>query len=174
MTFADKIRDRIKEVPDFPKPGISFKDITPLLFEPELYPELIDEIAKPFANEQVDFVAGMESRGFLYGMGLAHKLGAGFIPIRKKGKLPRPTHTVSYDLEYGSAELELHREDIPRGSRVLIHDDLLATGGTASAALQLIQKMEAEVVGLCFIIELDFLNGRERLGTRNLHSLVHY
>ncbi len=174
MSFADEIKARIKEVPDFPKPGISFKDITPLLLDPELYPKLIHEFALPFLNTRVDFVAGMESRGFLFGMGLAQKLGAGFIPVRKKGKLPRPTFSIGYDLEYGSAELELHAEDLPKGAKVLVHDDLLATGGTAAATQQLIEKTGAEIVGFNFIVELDFLKGREALRHKEVYSMIHY
>ena len=172
MGFTDKIRGRIKEVPDFPKPGISFKDITPLLLDPALYSELIDKLAAPFTGQQIDFVVGMESRGFLFGMGLAQKLGAGFIPVRKKGKLPRPTYGIQYDLEYGSAELEIHREDIPTGSKVLIHDDLLATGGTAQATQKLVEIAGAQVIGFSFIIELSFLKGREHLKHNAIQSIV--
>ncbi len=174
MSLADQIKQRIKEVPDFPKPGISFKDITPLFLEPSLYPQMIEALAQPFENQSVDYVVGIESRGFLLGPGLAQKLNAGFIMLRKKGKLPRSTRSVSYDLEYGSAELEIHREDIKANGNVLVHDDLLATGGTAAAAAQLIREFNCTLTGFSFIAELNFLNGREALRPHQIHSLVNY
>lgn len=159
--LSAKVKNAIAEVPDFPKPGISFKDITPLLANPTLSAELVESMANWAKSLQPDFIVGIESRGFMLGFSLAQKLGIGFIPVRKPGKLPRKVYSEDYDLEYGSATLELHQEDLPAGSRVIIHDDLLATGGTAEAAIKLCTKANAEVVGIHFIVELSFLNGRK-------------
>lgn len=168
------LREFIKEVPDFPKPGISFKDITPLLAKFELYPEIIKSLAQPWMGK-VDLVVGVESRGFLYGMGLAQFLQVPFVPIRKKGKLPRSVISESYDLEYGSATIEIHKEDIKPGTRVLIHDDLLATGGTALAAANLLEKAEAIPSGFSFIIQLEFLKAANKLQKfAAIHSLLKY
>ena len=164
----------IREVPDFPKPGILFYDITTLLVVPEGL-ELVDnELAEIAVTTEVDVVAGMESRGFLFGPIVALRLATGFVLLRKPGKLPAETTSVSYDLEYGSDSLETHTDLILPGQRVLIVDDLLATGGTAEAAIKLVEKVGGEVAGLLFVIELDFLNGRERLAGYDVMSLLHY
>lgn len=168
------LREFIKEVPDFPKAGISFKDITPLLAKVQLYPEIIKSLAQPWQGK-VDLVVGIESRGFLYGMGLAQLLQVPFVPIRKKGKLPRSVISESYDLEYGSATIEIHKEDIKPKARVLIHDDLLATGGTGLAAANLLKKAGAIPSGFSFIIELEFLKAANKLQEiAAIHSLLKY
>ncbi|MFT6844704.1 MAG: adenine phosphoribosyltransferase [Flavobacteriales bacterium] len=162
MSIVNRLEKVIRDVPDFPKPGILFKDITPILQDPILCKDLVQELARPFIGK-VDAVAGIESRGFLFGMGMAQALNVPFIPIRKKGKLPFHKFSVAYDLEYGSAEIEVHEDAAKKGDRILIHDDLLATGGTAAAAQQLIHKLGAEVVGYSFIINLTFLQGAGKL-----------
>lgn len=172
--LEEKLKEVIKEIPDFPKPGISFKDITPLLSEVELYPQIIDALAQPWKSK-VDVVLGVESRGFLFGMGLAQALKIPFIPIRKKGKLPRSVISESYKLEYGSACIEIHEEDLCPNSRVLIHDDLLATGGTAMAASKLVKKANAIPSGFSFIVELEFLKAANELQNyAAIHSLLKY
>lgn len=158
-----KIKQTVRDVNDFPKPGIIFKDITPILKDAGLCREITEALAAQLAGLHIDVVAGIESRGFLFGMSLAHFLNVPFVPIRKAGKLPYKTVQQSYDLEYGSATLELHEDAILPGKHVLIHDDLLATGGTVVAASKLIEKLGAVVEGYSFIIALDFLKGRERL-----------
>ena len=157
MTLEQEIKSIIKEVPDFPKPGISFKDITPLLANTSIYNKILVELAKRAKLLQPDYIVGIESRGFLFGFALAMELGIPFAPLRKPGKLPREVFSTSYTLEYGEATLELHKGDLKPGSRVIIHDDLLATGGTASAAIDLITKAECRTVGLQFLVELSFL-----------------
>jgi len=161
----------IRDVPDFPRPGVLFKDITPLLLDSKLMSDACDWMAESFAD--VDVVVGLESRGFLFGAPLAERLGVGFVPARKKGKLPHSTHSVEYALEYGEATLEIHTDAILSDQRVLICDDLLATGGTANAAEQLITRTEGVLVGCVFLIELDFLNGRRQLQSA-VKSLLHY
>lgn len=175
MTLTEKLNDRIRDVKDFPKEGILFKDITPVLMDAELCDAVIDAIADEFRGK-VDAVAGVESRGFLFGMGLASKLGIPFIPIRKVGKLPYNTISHKYELEYGFAEIEVHTDAVSHGQRVLIHDDLLATGGTAAATAELINKLGGHVAGFSFIIDLAFLNGSEVLKKYNehVHALVRY
>jgi len=168
------LKTHIRDVPDFPKPGIMFKDITPLLQKPEVFSAIIDALAKRYEGEKVDTIVGIESRGFLFGTPLAHKLGASFVPVRKKGKLPYETVDVSYDLEYGSATIEMHTDAIGKGHRTIVVDDLLATGGTAAAACTLIEGQGGEVVECAFVVELSFLNGREKMGDRKIHSLVAY
>ena len=168
------LRTHIRDVPDFPKPGIMFKDITPLLQKPDVFSAIIDALAKRYEGEKVDAIVGIESRGFLFGTPLAHKLGAAFVPIRKKGKLPYDTVDVSYDLEYGSATIEVHTDAIGDGHRTIVVDDLLATGGTAAAACKLIEGQGGEIVECAFVVELSFLNGREKMGNRKVHSLVAY
>jgi len=158
-----KIKQIVRDVNDFPKPGIVFKDITPILKDAVLCGEITAALAAQLSGMKIDVVAGIESRGFLFGMSLANLLGVPFVPMRKAGKLPYKTIRQDYDLEYGSAALELHEDAILPGQHVLIHDDLLATGGTVVAASQLIHKLGAVVAGYSFIIALDFLNGRERL-----------
>lgn len=158
-----KIKQIVRDVNDFPKPGVIFKDITPILKDAALCAEITAALAKQLAGIKIDVVAGIESRGFLFGMSLATLLGVPFVPMRKAGKLPYKTVQHSYDLEYGSATLEIHEDAFLPGQHVLIHDDLLATGGTVVAASQLIHKLGAEVAGYSFIIALDFLKGGERL-----------
>ena len=162
----------IRNVPDFPKPGIQFKDITTLLSDPAALRFTIEALAKKFSGEKIDVIAGIESRGFIFGTPLATHLSVGFIPIRKPGKLPSAIHRVSYALEYGQDSLEIHQDAVKPGQRVLIIDDLLATGGTAQAATQLIEKCGGTVVGLGFVIELAFLRGRERLSPHKVISLL--
>ena len=164
----------IRDIPDFPEKGIVFKDITPLLKDPIVFKETIDLLAQRFKKENIDYVVGIEARGFIFGSALAYKLGAGIIPVRKKGKLPFKTNSVTYDLEYGTDTLEIHADAIPANSRVLIVDDVLATGGTVSAVTKLIRKQNAQIVGLAFLIELTFLKGREKLKEFSLFSLIQY
>jgi adenine phosphoribosyltransferase len=169
-----RLQARIRDIPDFPKPGIIFKDITPLMKDPAAMRLAIHQLLHPFLGESISAVAGMEARGFIFGSLVAWELGVGFVPLRKPGKLPHDTHSTSYDLEYGSATLEVHRDALGKGDRVLLIDDVLATGGTAAASCQLIEELGAEVIGCAFVIELDFLNGRSRLANRVVHSLLHY
>ena len=164
----------VRNIPDFPKPGIQFKDITPLIKEPEILKIAIKKLIHPFQNEKLTAVAGMEARGFIFGSLAAWELGISFIPLRKPNKLPFDVERLSYDLEYGSATLEIHVDALKKNDRVLLVDDLIATGGTAAASCQLIEKLGAEIVGCAFIVELDFLNGREKLSKYNIHSLIHY
>ena len=169
------IRSLIREVPDFPKPGISFKDITTLLRDAKGFEYTIDVLAEKCAALEPDFIAGMGSRGFIFGAALAPKMGAGFIPVRKPGKLPAAVHTVEYELEYGSDRLEVHQDALyPPGSKVLMVDDLIATEGTAGATAQLIQQAGGTLVGCAFVIELSFLNGRQCLPDVPIISLVEY
>ena len=161
---ADDLRAKIREVPDFPKPGILFYDITTLLKEPDAYRDVIDRMAEPIANDRIDLVVGMESRGFIFAAPLAYKLGAGFVPVRKLGKLPADTIEVEYDLEYGTATLEIHRDAIAAGQRVLIVDDLLATGGTVLGTIELVKRLGGEIAGLSFMVELTALHGRDQAG----------
>src|SRR5215467_6259265 len=157
------LKKMIREVPDFPKKGILFYDITTLLKDKAGFATLIDLFSENYIGKQVDLVLGMEARGFIFGPALAYRLNAGFVPVRKPGKLPAETAKVSYDLEYGSNSLEIHKDAIEKGQRVLIVDDLLATGGTAVATTQLVRELGGTVVGLGFVVELDFLNGRDKL-----------
>ena len=170
--IADKLTKTIRDVPDFPKPGILFKDITPVLADPELSLEVSKEFYEYWKDKGVEAVVGIESRGFIYGLQLAQQLGVPFIPVRKAGKLPFKTIKHSYDLEYGSAEIEIHVDAIGEGQKVLIHDDLLATGGTAKAACELIEKIGGEVLGYSFLVELAFLDGAKKLDGKDVHSLV--
>lgn len=174
--LTQKITATIRDVADFPKPGILFKDITPLLEDPNLCGEMADAIIKNFSNPIPDAIVGVESRGFFLGFLIANKLGIPFIPVRKAGKLPYKTISQEYSLEYGTAKVEMHVDSIKKGWNVLIHDDLLATGGTASAAAELIKMQDATVLGFSFIIDLTFLNGAEKLKeySENVHSLVKY
>lgn len=164
----------IKDVPDFPKKGIVFKDITPLLADPAAFAAALERMAEPFKDAGIRYVAGIESRGFLLAAPLALRLGAGLVPIRKKGKLPRQTVSASYDLEYGQDSIEAHADAFPAGSKVLLVDDVLATGGTAKAACELIEAVGGQVAGAAFLIELGFLNGREKLAGRDVRALVKY
>jgi len=167
-------KSSIRAVEDWPKKGISFKDITTLLKDPELLRASIKEMASPFIDDKVDLVVGPESRGFIFGVPVAIALGAGFVPVRKKGKLPSKTVSATYDLEYGTDTLEMHEDAIKKGQRVLLVDDLLATGGTISAVTEMCEKLGAEIVGLSFMIELEFLNGKEKLKGRKVSSIVRY
>jgi adenine phosphoribosyltransferase len=168
--FASKIRD----IPDFPKPGIIFKDIMPLLADPESFRATVDALAEFARPRKPDVILGAEARGFILGGALAYELGCGFVAARKPGKLPWETVSAEYELEYGVDSLELHSDALKEGSRVLIHDDLLATGGTAKAKVNLVEQLGGEVVGLVFVIELTFLNGREKLTGYDVHSLIQY
>jgi len=171
---VSEIRRAIRDIPDFPKPGVVFKDITPLLSNGPLFKQAIDLLADRYRSQAVDTVLGIESRGFIIGAALAYRLGAGFCIVRKPGKLPYDTHSASYQLEYGSDTLEIHRDAIRPRARVLIADDLIATGGTAAAAAALVSKLGGEVVECAFIIELSFLQGRERLSPHGVFSLIQY
>lgn len=167
-------KDSIRVIPDFPQEGISFKDITTLLKDGKLNKKAIDEIASNLKEKEIDLIAGPEARGFVIGAPLAYALGVGFIPIRKKGKLPYETVEASYGLEYGNDVLAIHKDAIKPGEKVLIADDLLATGGTISTTIDLIKKLGGEVVGTAFLIELSDLNGREKLGDIDIFSLITY
>ncbi len=164
----------IRDVPDFPKKGILFKDITPLLKDPSAFARAIDALAGRHRDDRIDAVAAVESRGFIFGGALAVRLGAGFIPIRKPGKLPHHTFSETYSLEYGTDSIEIHRDAVKKGDRVLIVDDLLATGGTAGAAASLVTRMGAEVVGASFLVELAFLSGRAKLAEIPVFSIISY
>jgi adenine phosphoribosyltransferase len=169
-----ELQSTIRDIPDFPKPGILFKDITPLLADPGLLQATIDWFAERHAGEKIDAVVGMESRGFIFGAPLAMALSAAFVPARKPGKLPYTSVGVEYDLEYGSARLEMHVDAIQKGARVLIVDDLLATGGTAKATIDLVEQLGGQVVSCCFVVELGFLPGRDAIGDHTVHSIVTY
>lgn len=170
----ENLRALIREVPDFPKPGILFYDITTAVKDPQGMALMADALEEAAAESRADLVTGMESRGFLFGPLLATRLGSGFVLMRKPGKLPAATASVGYGLEYGTDSLEVHMDAIQPGQRVLIVDDLLATGGTAAAAVELVEKLGGEVAGLLFVIELDFLNGRKKLAGYPVKSLLHY
>ncbi len=174
--ISDKLDKAIREVPDFPKAGINFKDITTLLLDPALSAEIVEAFILRLKHKKIDAIVGIESRGFLFGFLLANKMGIPFVPIRKVGKLPGETLKYKYDLEYGSAEVEVHKSDIQKGWNVLVHDDLLATGGTACAAAELISQLDAKVAGFAFVISLDFLQGNKRLAkySKNIISLKNY
>ena len=173
MTMDD-LKTKIRHVPDFPKPGILFYDITTLLQDPVGFRDAIDSLSQPFARKGIDIVVGIESRGFIFGSAVADRLGAGFAPVRKPGKLPSTTVRASYDLEYGSDALEIHDDAVKPGQRVLIVDDLLATGGTAKAASDLVTRLGGQVHALAFLIELGFLNGRDRLAGQTLYTVLTY
>ena len=162
-TTVEKFRDTVRVIPDFPKKGILFRDITPVLADPKLCSDILSELASHWTNVRIDAIAGIESRGFLFGMSLAGKLGVPFIPLRKVGKLPGDTYKSEYQLEYGSATLEMQKDAINAGQHILIHDDLLATAGTARAAAHLVEQAGADVAGFSFLIELEYFNGRELL-----------
>ena len=171
---VDSIADRIRDVPDFPKKGILFKDITPVLSDIDTLRASIKEMAAPFMDLEIDVVVGIESRGFIFGAPIADTLNCSFVPVRKPGKLPWKTESVSYELEYGTDALEIHEDAITEGQNVLIVDDLLATGGTAEATCKLVSKLNGNIKGLSVLIELEDLNGRKRLNQYNVHSLVQY
>jgi adenine phosphoribosyltransferase len=171
---CDDLKKLIREVPDFPKPGILFYDITTLLKDPKGFAALIDALAQYYIDKDIDLVLGIEARGFIFGPALAYRLNAGFVPVRKPKKLPGPTVRVTYDLEYGSDSLEIHADAIEPGQRVVLVDDLLATGGTMEATIKLVQQLGGTIAGLGFAIELDFLKGRDRFTDYDVFSLLHY
>ncbi|MCY7346650.1 MAG: adenine phosphoribosyltransferase [Pyrinomonadaceae bacterium] len=170
----DHLRKLIREVPDFPKEGINFYDITTLLKDAEGLKQTIDALAEQFAGERIDTVIGVESRGFIFAAPLAYNLGAGFVPVRKPKKLPAEKISVSYDLEYGTDTLEIHQDAVGTGHKVLIVDDLLATGGTAKAVVDLVEQLGGEIVGLLFLVELNFLKGRAKFDGYDVRSLIRY
>ncbi len=170
----DELKKLIREVPDWPKPGILFYDVTTLLKDKQGFRTLIDRLSEHYNGRQVDIVVGVEARGFIFAPALAYRLGAGFVPVRKPNKLPWKTARVTYDLEYGSDALEIHQDAIQKGQRVLICDDLLATGGTAAATVKLVRELGGEVIGAGFAVELLFLKGREKLKGVDVYSLVQY
>jgi adenine phosphoribosyltransferase len=168
------LKSKLRVVPGWPKKGVNFIDITTLLLEPEAFRSVVDSLAAFLATKKIDAIVGIEARGFMVGAPIAYKLGVGFVPARKKGKLPFKKYSVEYSLEYGSEFVEMHRDGIRKGERVAIVDDLLATGGTAEATVKLVEKMGGKVAGLGFMVELDFLKGREKLHGYDVLSLVHY
>jgi len=170
----NRLTSKIRDIPDFPKPGIIFKDITPLVKDPAALRLAVHQLVQPFLGRDITAVAGMEARGFIFGSLVAWELGIPFIPLRKPGKLPYEVQSVSYDLEYGSAELQAHIDAVDNTDKVLLVDDLLATGGTAKASCELIEKFGATVVACAFVVELDFLEGRDVLREYETHSLIHY
>ncbi len=170
----DNLKQLIREIPDYPKPGILFYDVTTLLKDKRGFHSLIDNLCAHYANAHVDIVVGIEARGFIFAPALAYSLGAGFVPVRKPKKLPASTAKVTYDLEYGTDTLEIHEDAITRGQRVIICDDLLATGGTAAATVKLVRQMGGEVTGAAFAVELSFLNGRKKLPGLDVFSLMQY
>jgi adenine phosphoribosyltransferase len=166
------LRSFIRDVPDFPTPGILFRDITPLLASPAAFEEAVSAMTRPFRADRPDKVLGIEARGFMFGAAMARELNVGFVPVRKPGKLPRETLRVSYGLEYGTDSLEIHIDACHSGEKVVIVDDVLATGGTAQAAAELADRLGAKVAGMAFFIELEALQGRSRLGSRRLHTVL--
>jgi adenine phosphoribosyltransferase len=171
---CEPLKKLIREVPDFPKKGILFYDITTLLKDKTGFATLIDALAEHYIDKKIDMIVGIEARGFIFGPALAYRLNAGFVPVRKPKKLPAETAKVTYDLEYGTDSLEIHKDAVQKGQRVVIVDDLLATGGTATACAQLVESLGGEVGGLAFAVELDFLKGRDRLAKYDVFSLLHY
>lgn len=169
-----ELKKIIKDVPDFPKQGIIFKDLTPVFQNKKVFKNTIDFLYKKFKNKKIDKIVCVEARGFLIGAPLAFKLGVGLVPVRKPGKLPRETYKVEYSLEYGTDALEIHKDAISKGEKILIVDDLLATGGTVGAVAELVEKAGGKVTGIAFIVELDFLKGREKLKKYKIFSIVHY
>jgi len=172
MKISD-LKDHIRDIPNFPKEGIIFKDISTLLKNPQAFRKSIDTIAKTFNKARIKYVVGVEARGFIFGAALAYKLGAGFIPVRKKGKLPYKTKSVSYQLEYGTGVLEIHEDAVPPNARVLVVDDLLATGGTVKAVIDLLTAQKAKIVGVAFLVELQFLKGKDKLKVP-IYSVIQY
>lgn len=169
-----KLEQFIRDIPDFPKMGIIFKDITTLLMDKEAFKDCINQMGKKYQNQKIDKIAGIEARGFIFGGALSYILDCGFVPIRKKGKLPFNTFSEDYSLEYGTSTIEIHHDSIGEGEKVIIVDDLLATGGTAEASVKLVKQLNADIVALEFLIELEFLNGREKLNGVNVNSLIKY
>lgn len=174
MTTAADIDAAIRDVPNFPKEGILFKDITPVLADPELFKGCMELLAATAGDTKIDKVVGIDARGFIFAAGVAQILGAGFVPVRKKGKLPWTTNQMAYSLEYGEDVVEIHADAVKPGEKILLVDDLLATGGTASAAIKLLKALDADIVGVSFLIELAELNGREPLGHSDIHSILSY
>src|SRR3984893_2883934 len=170
----DELKALIREIPDYPKPGILFYDITTLLKDPKCFHSMVDKLCAHYDGRKVDVVTGIEARGFIFAPALAYRLGAGFVPIRKPRKLPSKTVSVTYELEYGSDQLEIHQDAVKPGQRVLLCDDLLATGGTASAAIELVRKLGGELAGAAFAVELSFLNGRAKIPGVDVFSLLKY
>ena len=173
MTHAN-LADLIRNIPDFPIPGVQFKDITTLLRDGPAFQQVIDTFAARYAGRTIDAIVGIESRGFILSAPLAYRLGVGLVPVRKQGKLPAATHQIEYELEYGSNKLEIHRDAMPAGARVVVVDDLLATGGTVAAACQLVELAGGKVDEVAFLIELEFLHGREKLAQYPVFSLIRY
>lgn len=172
MPSPDSLRSAIRDVIDFPKPGIVFKDITPILSDPALFRDSITLLCDTAGGQKIDKVVGIDARGFIFAAAVADRLGAGFVPVRKKGKLPWETRQMSYSLEYGESVVEIHRDAVTPGENVLLIDDLLATGGTAAAALALLDQLGAKVVKVAFLLELGFLKGREKLGDHKIESIL--
>ena len=169
-----ELKNCIRDIPNFPKEGIVFKDLSTLLNNKDAFKKSVDLLAKQFRNEKIDFVVGVEARGFIFGATLAYKLHAGFVPVRKKGELPYKTKSVTYQLEYGTDTLEIHEDAVHPGSRVLVVDDLLATGGTVKAVTELMKEQQATIVGLAFLVELRFLKGKEKLKDFPVYSVIKY
>jgi adenine phosphoribosyltransferase len=174
MVMMEHLKAAIREIPDWPKKGILFYDVTTLLKQGPYLHEAVDELIVPYRDQPIDLVAGIEARGFIFAPTVAYALKAGFIPVRKPGKLPAATHRVTYELEYGTDSLEIHKDAIQPGQRVLIVDDLIATGGTAKAVAQMVETMGGQVVGFSFVIELEFLHGREKLSSFQVDSILKY
>lgn len=174
MKGIEELKSIIRDVPDFPKPGVLFKDITPLLKDVRSFQTVIDAFARRYADKRIDLVLGIEARGFIFGSALAYRMDAGFVPVRKKGKLPYQTDSIEYLLEYGTDRVEMHTDALFPGARVVVVDDLIATGGTAEATCQLVEKQQGIVVECAFVVELRFLNGREKLKGREVFSLISY
>jgi adenine phosphoribosyltransferase len=168
------LRDRVRDVPDFPKPGIVFKDLMPLVADPAYFHEALDQLEERARPLNPDVILGAEARGFIFGGALADRLGCGFVPARKPGKLPWETVEATYELEYGTDSLQVHADALGQGSRVIVHDDVLATGGTAKAKTELVEQLGGEVVGVLFVIELEFLHGRDKLNGYDVQSLITY
>jgi adenine phosphoribosyltransferase len=168
------LKKTVRTVMDFPKKGIGFKDITTLLLDPGALREAVDKMAAPFLGKSITKIVGIESRGFIFGMPMAYNMGLPFVPVRKPGKLPAAVESETYTLEYGTDKVEVHKDAISKGDKVLLVDDLLATGGTIAASVRLVRKLGGEVTGVSFLIELDFLKGREKLSGLDIHTLIHY
>jgi adenine phosphoribosyltransferase len=171
---AAVVRAHVRDIPDYPKPGVVFRDITPLLAAPDVFRGTVDALAAPFAGEHLDKVLGIEARGFVFAAPVAYHHAAGFVPVRKTGKLPWEIEREEYELEYGTDLLEVHRDAVAPGERVLIVDDVIATGGTAAASARLVERLGGVVVGLAFVLELEYLHGREKLAGRRIHTVASY
>ncbi len=174
MTKKIDLKDHIRNIPDFPKPGILFRDITTLLNDKSAFKQAVDALADKYKNKKIDKVVAVEARGFILGGAIAHKLGAGFVPVRKSGKLPWKTKSVTYDLEYGTDTLQIHQDAIKSQDKVLIVDDLLATGGTVKAVTELVKQLQGKIMGIAFMIELTDLKGKDKLKDYSVYSLIKY